>query len=542
LRFGNWQLQRIGRAGRKRDGHIHVLATVGREDRNWDAAIFNHREIQSEIIIGANLELYDDAPLLLDRMPEPVLQRMEVDPWVDEVKNRGNKRKSRATAAKAPKRQRGAPVPEGIAGFVKASELTNKGRKTTAKRGKAQQLSSEDDSDLDEDLPDLRDVTRTTNDSSDSEITTPPSKRRVTKKTPNKRTPRESATKRSNRASYKNFSSSSDSEQDAPMEPERDDFFESVFGGPPLSSVTFSPSLDAHDSITNDNNDPQTTPLRPINGSTRHTQVSKTPATGHSTHSEFSQLDDRWMLDLDDDEFQPQMPGAQILAKPFKPPTLRATPAHGAMGPPASVQRSSAHTEQAADAPTSDASPIIIRRRGGNRVAIVASSEPDTPVTAEPVGFSPASLVHRTARPDSSPAAVPARRRTKPANPRNIFVDDDVGVSGDDEDEDEEELSDVESESDRQFAGHFKATQAPKGYNQRRAYLAGLATQAPSDGPVFANRHHRHNDFLSKARRPILLSQEDTRQGPSSDYEGSFVCDDDEPVAYESASDEDMAA
>jgi ATP-dependent DNA helicase MPH1 len=117
-----------------------------------------------------------------------------------------------------------------------------------------------------------------------------------------------------------------------------------------------------------------------------------------------------------------------------------------------------------------------------------------------------------------------------------------VGVSGDDEDEDEEELSDVESESDRQFAGHFKATQAPKGYNQRRAYLAGLATQAPSDGPVFANRHHRHNDFLSKARRPILLSQEDSRHGPSSDYEGSFVCDDDEPVAYESASDEDMAA
>lgn len=243
------------------------------------------------------------------------------------------------------------------------------------------------------------------------------------------------------------------------------------------------------------------------------------------------------MLDVDDDEFQPQMPGAQVLAKPFKPPTFKAAPAHGAMGPPASVPKSSARVSTAAEVPTSDASPVIVRRRGANRVAIVPSSEPDTPMSAEPTGFRPASRVNRADPQTASPVPAPARRRDK-VRTRNMFVEDDVDVSGDDRDEDEEDVSDVESESDRRFAGNFKATQAPKGYNQRRAYLAGLSTQAPQGGPVFADRGNRHNDFLSKARRPILLSQEDTQQGPSSDYEGSFVCDDDEPVAYESGSDD----
>ena len=472
-------------------------------------------------------------------MPEPVLKEMKVDPWEDEVKNRGNKRKTKTTTAKASPRQRGAPIPEGITGFMKASSLTTNGKRVAARGRKKRQLTSEEETDLDDDLPDLRDVIAKKADLSDSDASTPPpKKRKTTKKTPTALAPRQSATKRSTTSNYKNFASS-DSEEDASNEPEKDAFFESVFGGPSLPSANSPPSLESHDPSSTNCNDMNTTPLRPTNGTTANTQALPTPATGQSKHSEFSQLDDRWMLDLDDDEFQPQIPGAQILAKPFKPPTFKATPAHGAMGPPTSVQKSSARVSATAEVPTSDASPVIVRRRGANRILIVPSSEPDTPVGTEPQGFSPASLIPRTGQRASSPIPAPARRRDR-ARARNMFVEDDVDVSGDDRDDDEEDISDEESESDRRFAGHFEPTQAPKGYNQRRAYLAGLSTQAPQGGPAFADRSNRHDDFISKARRPILLSQEYTQQGPSSDYEGSFVCDDEEPVAYNSDSD-DMA-
>ena len=99
----------------------------------------------------------------------------------------------------------------------------------------------------------------------------------------------------------------------------------------------------------------------------------------------------------------------------------------------------------------------------------------------------------------------------------------------------DEPSSDVESESDRVFANDFQPTQAPKGYNQRAIYLAGLSTQeAPKAGLTFKSVGDRHA-FLAKARKPVLLT-DDEEDGEESENEyqlGSFVCPD-EDVSFES--------
>ncbi len=114
-------------------------------------------------------------------------------------------------------------------------------------------------------------------------------------------------------------------------------------------------------------------------------------------------------------------------------------------------------------------------------------------------------------------------------------LDLDVGVSG--SESEDEPSSDVESESDRVFANNFQPTQAPKGYNQKAIYLAGLSTQAaPKAGLAFKQRHDR-DAFLAKARRPVLLTDdEDDGEESENEYQlGSFVCPD-EDVAFDSES------
>jgi len=126
----------------------------------------------------------------------------------------------------------------------------------------------------------------------------------------------------------------------------------------------------------------------------------------------------------------------------------------------------------------------------------------------------------------------------------------------------DEPLSDHSNSSDRAFAGlNFQPTQAPKGYNQHAAYVAGLSTQAAGrQGLAFRNGHKRaHHDedddedekddedtgdgrrgrgaaesrvdtagWLAKARKPVLVSDEED-EASENEYEmGSFVCDDEE--------------
>lgn len=118
-----------------------------------------------------------------------------------------------------------------------------------------------------------------------------------------------------------------------------------------------------------------------------------------------------------------------------------------------------------------------------------------------------------------------------------LQLDLDVEISGSEGSADEPS-SDEETESDRLFAGaEFQPTQAPKGYNQRAAYMAGMSTQAADrQGLKFGGKKADAEGWLAKARKPVLVSDEERSEGSENEYEmGSFVCDD-EDVQFDSES------
>lgn len=139
------QIQRIGRTGRKRDGIVHVLMTEGREDGNWEKAQQTHRDIQREILLNANLELFEDVERLLPPgdLPTCVEKEMPVDAWDPGAKG---KRKQLAGASKLKaKRAPVMAVPEGAEGFKSVSAWLKEG--TKGKRGKNSGLRDYDDED-----------------------------------------------------------------------------------------------------------------------------------------------------------------------------------------------------------------------------------------------------------------------------------------------------------------------------------------------------------------------------------------------------------
>lgn len=140
-------MQRIGRTGRKRTGYVHVLLSEIREEANWDKAKDTHGEVQKQIVRGELLELYSDVERLLpDHVkPECVERKMDIEEYVREEK--GKKVAGSSTAAAERKRDKsdiGRNIPPGaISGFVKASELKKKRKRTNPKE--FDPLAGEDD-------------------------------------------------------------------------------------------------------------------------------------------------------------------------------------------------------------------------------------------------------------------------------------------------------------------------------------------------------------------------------------------------------------
>lgn len=62
--LGAYQLQRIGRTGRQKDGHIAVLVAEG-EEANFDKARESYSRVTQVIQRGDMIDLYTDAPRLL---------------------------------------------------------------------------------------------------------------------------------------------------------------------------------------------------------------------------------------------------------------------------------------------------------------------------------------------------------------------------------------------------------------------------------------------------------------------------------------------
>lgn len=147
----SFQLQRIGRTGRKRTGYVHVLLSEIREEANWDKAKDTHGEVQKQIVRGELLELYGDVERLLpDHVkPECVERKMDIEEYVREEKEK-KVAGSSATAAKKRKRDEndmGRNIPPGtVSGFVKASEL--KKRKKTKPKEFDPLAGEDDDTDL----------------------------------------------------------------------------------------------------------------------------------------------------------------------------------------------------------------------------------------------------------------------------------------------------------------------------------------------------------------------------------------------------------
>jgi ATP-dependent DNA helicase MPH1 len=120
-------------------------------------------------------------------------------------------------------------------------------------------------------------------------------------------------------------------------------------------------------------------------------------------------------------------------------------------------------------------------------------------------------------------------------------LDVDVQISG--SDSSDEASPAEEDETDRRFAGRdFNPTQAPKGYDQRAVYRAGLSTQAGHVVGLGFKQRVDEQGFWAKARKPVFLTDDEGSEGgraavgsdSENEYEmGSFVVQDDEDLGFE---------
>lgn len=510
--FADSQLQRIGRTGRKRSGNVHVLMSENREDLNWDTAQRTHRDIQEEILHSRNLELFEDVERLLPPgpLPECVEQHMDVDPWDPEDKKRTRKlaaaNGTTGKVSKAPaKRKRGAEIPEEAhEGFKSVVELLKKAKK----RGKKAVVEEVEDVDEGMSSPDdLESLFR-------------------------QRPHREHAVQETAKPKAMSPPDSDDNEEDdgGPVRHDALDFINTrgtIQRRSPLRSSVPSSSSPAKSSEALFMDAPSSqviavdsSPRAPKEGLFLEPPSSQAAGSGNrltprtAAAAGFSQIVDMSMSD-DDDVLNSSPPPSRAMPPPPLPPSVMLdTPLNHkpAATPP------SCSTE-----PT----PFPVRRRPATKLVHVSSSE-----TGESPGTRPLQRLRRRHLPNSSspplPSPAPRKRRSKGQSVAHL-MDIDAGVSGSGS---SDESDDSENESDRQFAGHFQATQAPRGYNQAAVYAAGLSTQGASrTGLAFGKRDG--NAFLAKARRPVVLSQQPREPDSEDEYElGSFICDDDEEMAF----------
>lgn len=574
------QLQRIGRTGRKRDGHVHVLMSEGREDLNWETALRAHRDIQEEILHSRNLELFEDVERLLPSgaLPACIEQEMPIDPWDPADQKRKTKLVSAAKETKAKsatKKKRGNDIPDDAhEGFKSVAELLkiNAKRKRKAASSGSSSSSSEVDEPMelnDEGEEDAANALMYGSVSS-SRLSAKP-KKKAAKKRPSPKTLTE-ARKQQERDWEKQEQAriavdirrkEKEAEERRRLSRQAFDFFNtqgiariqtpSPSKSSPLRASPPTPVVD-EDALFPAVKTASTL-TRKANSKANGLRLSPRTAAAAG----FSQIIDFADLSSDEDEDG----DAPVV---FSPPP-RMSNGHTSMPPP----------------PLPSSSPI---RPCGVAFdtplgATPAPIQPETPSTDTPfpVRLQRRRLPSSEAEPDGSPAVRPLQRlrrrrpsnateeevspvaqrrqangntighgrtsrdeRRQPRQPRTngaaaaALMDLDAGVSGSDHSGDES--SGTESESDRRFAGDFQPTQAPRGYNQRAVYAAGMMdTQAcVRQGLGFAGHQgagagdDRRAQFFTKARKPVMVS--DDERSSDNDYElGSFVCED-EDVAF----------
>ncbi|KAJ8292257.1 ATP-dependent DNA helicase mph1 [Rhodotorula toruloides] len=71
-------LQRVGRTGRARDGHIIVLMAEGREEKNWDKANDAYAEVQNALTSNKIFDLYVDGERMLPDHIKPACEQVQI--------------------------------------------------------------------------------------------------------------------------------------------------------------------------------------------------------------------------------------------------------------------------------------------------------------------------------------------------------------------------------------------------------------------------------------------------------------------------------
>ncbi|KAI0085640.1 hypothetical protein BDY19DRAFT_964916 [Irpex rosettiformis] len=140
-------LQRIGRTGRKREGYVHVLLSEEREERNWDKADDNYKDVQRFIIKAEQLELYDDVERLIpdNIKPECVEMVMDIEEY---VRSDPNLKKGLKTAKRVRNDDVMRNIPAGAStSFISVKDLLQKGSKKRKKVAEFDEEAGEDDSD-----------------------------------------------------------------------------------------------------------------------------------------------------------------------------------------------------------------------------------------------------------------------------------------------------------------------------------------------------------------------------------------------------------
>lgn len=114
----------MGRTGRKRDGHVHILLTQGKEEENFKKATRDHEFIQGEIESGKRFNYHHDlSPRIVPRDIECVVDRKVIEIPIENTQLDPPKRKSKAQG-KQTKIIKKFLMPDGVkTGFVKASRL-----------------------------------------------------------------------------------------------------------------------------------------------------------------------------------------------------------------------------------------------------------------------------------------------------------------------------------------------------------------------------------------------------------------------------------
>ena len=114
----------MGRTGRKRDGHVHILLTRGKEEENFKRATRDHEFIQGEIESGKRFSYHHDlSPRIVPRDIECVVDRKVIEIPIENTQPEPSNRRLKAQG-KQTKIIKKFLMPDGVkTGFVKASRI-----------------------------------------------------------------------------------------------------------------------------------------------------------------------------------------------------------------------------------------------------------------------------------------------------------------------------------------------------------------------------------------------------------------------------------